>query len=86
MIDTALLSILVCPVDQTPLSVADDRLLTRLNRAIAAGRVRNQAGQPVDQPIGGGLLRADKSLLYPILDGIPVLLSSEAISLAQVDY
>lgn len=85
MIDNELRSILVCPSDHTPLSLADDRLVARVNREIAAGRVRNQAGQPVDQPIGGGLVRADKSLLYPILDDIPVLLSSEAIPLAQID-
>jgi len=37
----------------------------------------------VDQPIGGGLLRSDNSLLYPIIGGIPVLLADEAIPLAQ---
>jgi uncharacterized protein YbaR (Trm112 family) len=74
----------VCPVDRTPLSRADGRLVTRVNRAIAAGRVTNRAGRLVDQPIDGGLLRGDKALLYPILDGIPILLGDEAIPLTQI--
>jgi len=46
--------------------------------------VKNQAGRPVEQPIADGLLRADKTLLYPIHDGIPLLVPDEAISLADL--
>ena len=81
--DKELLAIFVCPMDHTPLSRADDRLVARVNRAIATGRVTTRAGRLVDQPIDGGLLHIDKTLLYPILDGIPVLLADEAILLAQ---
>ncbi len=77
-------AILVCPTDHTPLSRADGRIVARVNRAIAAGRVTNRAGRLVDCPIDGGLLRSDKTLLYPILDGIPVLLADEAIPLTQI--
>ena len=77
-------AILVCPTDRTPLTKADGRTVTRVNRAIAAGRLVNQAGRPVEQPIDGGLLRSDKTLLYPIFDGIPVLLADEAIPLTQI--
>jgi len=84
MIDRQLLPILVCPTDHTPLTVAEDRIVTQLNGAIAAGRVTNRAGRPVNQPIDGGLLRLDKTFLYPILDGIPVLLADEAISLTHI--
>ena len=84
MIDKELASILVCPTDRTPLSVAGDQIVARVNRAIAAGQAKNRAGRLVERPIGGGLLRADETLLYPIFDGIPILLADEAIPLAQI--
>ncbi len=85
MIDKEFLDLLVCPVDRTPLRLADDVLLGRLNEAIQAGRVRNRIGQPVERPIEGGLVREDNALLYPIIDEIPVLLADEAIPLDQLD-
>ncbi len=84
MIDKELLAILVCPTDHSPLSVADDQLIARVNRAIAAGRVKNRGGRAVEQAIDGGLLRADNTLFYPNSDGIPLLLPDEAISLAEI--
>ncbi len=84
MIDKKLLEILVCPADHTPLSIAGEQLIARLNRAIAAGRVKNQAGRPVEKPLEAGLIRADKTLLYPVVDDIPVLLADEAIPLTQI--
>ncbi|MFZ1932316.1 MAG: Trm112 family protein [Thermoguttaceae bacterium] len=84
MIDKELLAVLVCPTDHSPLSVAHDQLITRVNRAIVAGRVKNRGGRSVEQTIDGGLIRADNTLIYPILDGIPLLLPDEAISLAEI--
>jgi uncharacterized protein len=81
MIDKGLLKVLVCPKDHTLLTMADSRLIARLNRAIAAGQIVNHAGQPVTQAIAGGLVRKDKTLLYPVIDGIPVMLADEAIPL-----
>ncbi len=84
MIDEKLLDILACPENHTPLSLADEGLLAKLNEAISAGRLKNKGGQPVEEPIEGGLVREDRTLLYPIVDGIPVLLIDEALSLDQV--
>jgi uncharacterized protein YbaR (Trm112 family) len=66
------------------LVVADDKTIGAVNRGIAAGQVRNRSGRPVEQKIDGGLVRGDKTVLYPILDGIPILLIDEAIPLAQL--
>ncbi len=76
--------ILVCPADHTPLKNADEKLVAKVNRAIAGGEVVNRAGRPVEQPIDGGLLREDGVFLYPVLDGIPVLLPDEAIPMASI--
>jgi uncharacterized protein YbaR (Trm112 family) len=85
MIDKEFLEILVCPQNRMPLRLADAVLLARLNRAIAAGRIANAAGRPVEDLLQGGLVRKDRALLYPIVDDIPVLLAEEAIVLDQLD-
>ena len=85
MIDPGLLEILVCPENHTPLHLADDALVARLNRAIGEARLKNKVGQPVKSPIEGGLIREDRAILYPIVEGIPVLLTSEAIPLEQAE-
>lgn len=81
MIDDALLKILVCPENRTSLRIADQDTVMKLNSAIAAGKLKNRAGEPVTSPLGGGLIREEGDLLYPIIDGIPVLLAEEAIQL-----
>jgi len=83
MIDKELLEILVCPENHSPLHLAGEQLLAAINRAVAAGKVRNRVGQIVAQPLQEGLIREDNRLLYPITDGIPVLLLDEAIPLDQ---
>jgi uncharacterized protein YbaR (Trm112 family) len=44
----------------------------------------NRGGQHVTEPIEGGLVRADAAILYPILDGIPIMLVDEGIPLRQL--
>ena len=85
MIDKELLDILACPENHTPLEPADEQLLARLNRAIAERQIENRGGQPVKDPLQGGLVRQDKAILYPIVDDIPVLLVDEGIALDQLE-
>lgn len=80
-----LLDILVCPEQRTPLSIADDDLLAALNRAVAAGRLKNRGGDRVEKPLDGGLVREDREVVYPIIDGIPIMLIDEAIPLDQLE-
>jgi uncharacterized protein YbaR (Trm112 family) len=81
MIDPELLEILACPETKEPVQLAPGELIDRLNAAIRAGRVSNRGGQPVQEPVDGGLVRADQRMLYPIRDEIPVMLVEEAIPL-----
>jgi uncharacterized protein YbaR (Trm112 family) len=83
MISKELLDILVCPESRTPLALAEGTVVERLNQAIQAGQLRSRCGQKVERRLDGGLVRQDGTLLYPIIDGIPVMLMDEAIPLDQ---
>ena len=84
MIGKELLDILVCPELRTPLTVVDGDLLARLNMAVAEKSLKNRVGDPVERPLDGGLLREDGAFVYPIVDGIPIMLIDEAIPLDQL--
>ncbi len=82
MIDSELLKILCCPETHQSIAPAPADKIEKLNQQIAAGNLKNRAGQPVKEKIDGGLLRADGKFLYPIRQDIPVMLIDEAIALA----
>ena len=79
MIDKDLLQILACPETHQALAEADDALLARVNERISTGQAKNRAGNTVREKLEGGLVRQDGKLVYPIRDGIPVLLIDEGI-------
>jgi uncharacterized protein len=81
MIDKELLDILVCPENHARLALAAGGLVERLNALVAEGKLKNRSGRRVERTMDGGLVRDDRAFLYPILDGIPVLLVDEAIPL-----
>ena len=65
--DQALLDILCCPATHQPLHPADGHALA------AAARL--------GKPLREGLLREDGRVLYPVMNGIPLLLVEEGITL-----
>lgn len=83
--DKKLLSILCCPVTHKGLALARADLLRKVNAAIAAGRVVNREGAAVADALDEALVTDDGKLLYPVRDGIPVLLEGESIGLEQLE-
>jgi uncharacterized protein YbaR (Trm112 family) len=76
-----LLEILVCPETRRPVAPASAEQLARVNEKIRAGTLRNRGGDKVEKPIEEGLVRDDGRVLYPVDDGIPVMLIEESIEL-----
>lgn len=83
MIDAELLDILVCPETRQAVRLAEADLVARVNAAIEAGTLTNRAGE-TPPPLDGGLVREDGQALYPIREGIPIMLVDEAIVLSDL--
>jgi len=80
-VDKDLLAILCCPETKLEVSLADEGLITKLNDAVSRGVLKNKAQKLVTELIDGGLIRADRKILYPIREDIPVMLIEEGIPL-----
>ena len=76
-----LLEILVCPETKQPVRPASTDELARLNAAVRAGRVRTRGGRALSEAVAEGLVREDGRVLYPVDDGIPMMLIEESIEL-----
>jgi len=83
MIAKDLLDILCCPETHQTLAVAEPALIEQLNQKIAAGQLRDRAGQSVHEKLDSGLVREDRKFLYPVRQDIPVMLIDDAIPIAE---
>jgi uncharacterized protein YbaR (Trm112 family) len=81
VIDKDLLDILACPETHQSLREASDALLQRVNAAIGSRAAQTVGGGVVDEPLESGLVREDGRVIYPVREGIPVLLVEEGIAL-----
>ena len=86
MVDPDLLSLLCCPETRQGLRQADAPLLEKLNQQITAGSLLNRTGGRVSEKLTGGLIREDGKILYPVRNGIPVMLVDEGISCAEAHF
>ena len=82
--DKKLLDMIVCPITKLPLELLDADRLEQMNAAIAAGGILNQARQSVEGPVAEALMRRDGHVVYPVVDGIPILLEEESIDWNQM--
>ena len=82
--DKRLLTILRCPVTHKGLSIMKKDKLAKVNAAIEAGEVSTLEGVRLAEPLTEALVTDDGKRLYPVNDGIPVLLESESIHMEQL--
>jgi uncharacterized protein YbaR (Trm112 family) len=82
--DKRLLAILHCPVTHKGLALASAATLHSVNTAIKAGKLSNSDGETLAEPLSEALLTDDGKVLYPISDGIPVLLEGESVNMEQL--
>ena len=80
MIDPLILETLCCPDTHERLVVADEKLVAQMNRQIATHTLSNRGGKQLTDPLEGGLVCAGGAWLYPVQEGIALLVSEEAIS------
>ena len=81
MISSELLALLRCPQTKQALSMASAEQLAQVEAVRRTGKLRDHAGRAVLETVSAGLVRADGALLYPVRNGIPVLLLDDALPL-----
>ena len=82
--DKRLLTILRCPVTYMELSLARSTTLKEVNAAIDAGKLSNRDGRVLDRRLDEALISDDGKVMYPVANGIPVLLEGESINMEQL--
>ncbi len=84
MIHEKLRTLLCCPVTRQSLKPAPETILNKLNTGIRKGKVKNKEGHVITEVFSEGLITEDSKILYPIRSGVPVLLESESVILADI--
>lgn len=83
--DKRLLAILCCPVTHKALNLARPELLKKINTAIKERKLVNRDGAELSETLKEALVTDDGKIMYPVNDGIPVLLEGESVGLTQLD-
>jgi uncharacterized protein YbaR (Trm112 family) len=82
--DKRLLDFAVCPVTRLPLQLLDAERLSRLNAALAEGQVRNRGAEVPAPDLVEALVTRDGRMVYPVRNGVPILLEEESIDWQQL--
>lgn len=82
--DQELINILCCPQSKVPVELLSADDLAKLNRAIAAGKIKQVDGAAVKKPLSEALITRDRKTIYRVDEGIPVMLIEQGISAEQI--
>lgn len=81
--DESLLEFLRCPVSRSALTLAGAADVEELNQRIRSGGVNSFQGEVIERALDAGLVNADRSLVFPIREGILILVVDQAISMSE---
>ena len=83
-LDRRLLDILCCPVTKVPVRPLRPEELARVNAEVRAGRLRQADDEPVGGELQEGLVTENGERVYPVEDGIPIMLEERAIGVREL--
>ncbi len=83
--DKKLLHILCCPITKRHLEPLSGHELKTLNQRIAEGRARYMDDSPVEESVEEALITDNRSRIYRVDDGIPIMLEERSLPANLVD-
>ena len=79
-----LLTKLRCMKTCSPLSRANAALVSDVNDAIRAGQACDMLGRTIDTEMDAALINAERTVLYPVFNGVLQMLLDEVVDLKSV--
>jgi ubiquinone/menaquinone biosynthesis C-methylase UbiE/uncharacterized protein YbaR (Trm112 family) len=83
LINEQVVAILRCPVSKKGLERLDQQAINSINDRIAKGLLLHRDGTPIKVPLESGLISSDGRFVYPIMEGIILLLENLAIPVSR---